>query len=366
MPRKYSQHPFAIIEQPSARPPTWLRSSVLVVVVGLLAWGGSFAVRFWWLHHLAVDLSQLSDAELRDRLNAIVELGEPGVDALIAQFVHGSPTVATAAFQTLSETQAQWSAQSPGRSDVWQYRLIAGLEKGRADISHERHKWAQRLCEQVLLDTLPSRTVKGRTAYATAVRLIASLQPPNDFRKDNVTSLADASKIGNSLSPPPLSPPEMIASLKASSVVAPLIVRTEPANSPPPNEFVAPPSATRLLPNATKISDVGDTAILQFTSPNPVQEKITAAPTPIQSLAPYETRELIELLVGATAALIAASEDELKARGFNVDDIRMARILVAADANGRIQLIEQLAKQQQVDPRPFLLWLSKEIGRAHV
>jgi hypothetical protein len=81
------------------------------------------------------------------------------------------------------------------------------------------------------------------------------------------------------------------------------------------------------------------------------------------SLEPYGTRDVIDLLVGASDSLTLAARRELTRRGFSTADLAAATQLASPDAKKRLNLIANLGRHADIDPRPFLIWLCRDEDR---
>ena len=68
----------------------------------------------------------------------------------------------------------------------------------------------------------------------------------------------------------------------------------------------------------------------------------------------------MDLLVSIDPDLRAAAESELRKRGLHDTEISLARRLTAAEVRVRLDLIDELPRRTDVDPRTWLFWLAED------
>ncbi len=368
-------HPFAI--EPAQPAMRW-RWVVGLIGLGLIAAAflpdlGRRWVASRWIH----DLESLPGDEQQMRLTLLPDLGEPGIEVLVQKMLEPDPSIALAAYRVLAETQDDWATRFPERADRMHYTLMAAIEAKTSPMPADRRAWIEQLSGQTLMDTLQSETSQGEAAYAAAIRLLAKCAPPGSLENPEALTRGTLRIATKPSVEPMLVPPDPIPSSPATNLendqppVPALPIDSSPmVNSQnrvplpaePPAQLVTPNTTLRIAPLMPQIRAMSDNT----SSPSPASTPVSALPAvpfAIDSLTPYQTRELIDLLHGSSEELKADVRNELKRRGFNEAAMQAAEQLAAGDTRLRLQLIGTIAKRTDIDPRPFLLWLSEDPDR---
>ena len=323
------------------------------------------------LGQLTADLDSLPSDTQIDRLAAIGQLGPAGVPVLVSTLAESDPDAADAAFQVLQSMQA--SAISADDSDivVLHQKIVDEVVRKFDSIPSSRYSWLRKLVNRTLLETLKIESEPGRACHQSATALLARI----------------------SVEPQSSGQTETIASRGADPVVRPrrLVIDTgtnvEPLNSqstaaiPPIRENAfdestwVDPIATRIDPSPTKPGGPLEPEMLtnsQSNEPERLQQTITAEANIISSggyagnypLEAYSTRAVIDLLSSVRKPLASMAQSELTRRGFSAAELRLAMRLASTSALVRLDLVDEIPRRDDVDPRKWLLWLAEDSERS--
>ncbi|MGE3408522.1 MAG: HEAT repeat domain-containing protein [Pirellulales bacterium] len=363
-------------------------SALLIAMLALL-WG---ELDGWLAGRWSARLSAVSDQEAAQLLRQLSKLDEAGIPGLAAGLASPRPAVMRHSQRILLEQLADWELLRPAQSapkllmlaesltdltgrGTPQGRLAAahlaqrildwpgghpGIPPGRVALAcgqviaavgmDDERKVAQdqRAADLAARQQLFRRHQLARDAHAARYVALASHEAP-------VEELEQADE--QSLTPLPT---ELVADgdLASSSDSGEIAQETtdQPATSPASNSQPPRPSGEPgRLPDDIKtarpiLAEIDPPRSLRAATPQPVMPKFEA----------YGTVELVGLLYDENGILAARAEQELARRGFTGMHLELARRLTDPDPEVRQRWAKSLPGMQDLDARPWLLWLARD------
>jgi hypothetical protein len=77
----------------------------------------------------------------------------------------------------------------------------------------------------------------------------------------------------------------------------------------------------------------------------------------------YDTRSVIYWLGHSNVSLASAAEQELRRRGMSGESIQMATRIATGDVQTKLDLVDAVAHDRSIDPRPWLMLLLRDPSR---
>lgn len=389
-----SQNPFAAAprRQPQVSVRRLLGASKGLGLVGLLLAVLIVAqtqTRRWLLDRWAAGFSDLPPAEQITRLLQIDALGDIAIETIAKRLVADDQTVAATAYQLLRDHQSDWSTRDEASLSRAHLNLLNGLAVVAPELHGERMIWAKELINQSLLEFVDKRTPETAVAYEQANRTLQLLS--NQNRSDDAAPMdqpavtlmaavpaADASTSGAAqLVPLPIKMQDamtLVPRESDSSLVAkPPTEQTTNTDS----QTLGLPSSTPLTvaPRITQVAPIQAMPVARSVSPQlneearaQREEAAREALEPVRmvtqnSLESYSTKSVIDLLGSAQTATRDDATNELVRRGMSNEEIRLANQLASPMIEVRLGLLESIVHRQDVDPRPWMLWLAEDASR---
>lgn len=348
-------HPFAIHQ----RTPRPLVASIklLVVLVGFLVTVivAQTQTRQWLLSRWASEISDLPVGEQIERLLQIHALGDVGTEMLARQIVATDDRVAATAFDLLRDQISTWVTRDDDSLARAHGRMLAGLNVIIDEVPPTRRGWITQLVNQSIVECVEQRGGAMREAYRLASDLTAKLA---GLAGENATTIADVE-----------------SAEKLPPVLAPLPVPIQVLESPEVTSgFVNDPEIDQ---QPTLFARVGPGPLMVVAAPSrQAVHHVSAHPDPAENFAhetiqpltryplqTFDTKSVIGLLSSKQAAIRDQAVDELVRRGLSNEEIRIANQLAAPQLEVRLGLIDSIARRTDVDPRPWLLWLTEDANR---
>lgn len=371
-----------------------LRSAA--VVTALLA---SCLLAAWWAtadwrrqrvaNHLAEAISRTADEQQRSLHYAeLLALGRQGLSALVDLLASSHEQTAQEAAAALNGEIERWrrltATESTPRAAALAHLLAqrAGMLGSRGDrlskqLALELLDWpADRRasvlvadCEKVLrVEEKSAAGVSTGTSASSPTHVIQSLQssptpgislsvdlPGGDLPLDivGVPGLP-----GEADAPPAPQPPRPLK-----------VVGAHPLHDEPPQSLRRPyaypvPRPPRRLPPEEELPPAP-----QYLDGPPALSPLSPDDSPIPPAASGEqsgdfddaaTVELMSYLHDDDAQVRAYTEDALRRQGFDERQLGLARRLTSPDVEVRLDFVSLLPCVPQIDPRPWLLWLSRD------
>jgi HEAT repeats len=383
----------------------WLPGGVILWFILGIAVGGSVWVygRRELAKQLEKQAASNSPTESILALDALHELDPNRIDHLVLALRHADIRVAKSSSQLINLYIDKWNSMeltqrySSMRSFTEQLgKTPHGLPE--ANVTLVRSIAARFYSITVATDDPQIKPVAEICKRLLVLESVDPSQPPT------TSSLQGANSTGKTS--PPQSPPGPLSSsgtspratqANESTVILPVATFTQSVKAP--DELANPQASVQLIsgptrpratvrnttsgPGASSSANQRDTASLSLSdsersdSPKSELPVVVATPasiasTPLASmkvvsnspdLAGIEKMQIAELVkllghnnsdVGKAAALA------LRHHGLSDEEIQLATELANGSANRRLQLIQQIAAQGNVNPRPWLVWMAED------
>lgn len=325
-----------------------LFSGVLAILAGAVALATlGPSVEAWYLGRQLTTAPPDERAALLDRLGALGAAGlAPQFDAAVGR----DPALAALARERLAAQLTTWRGLPP-RELRHRLRTLAALLHARPrDLPGSTEVYCQDLATRLLAWPGSDEAVGRR-------RLVELLAPAE-------RSYATAAPR------PPAPPGARIAAAPALSAIGPAIAArpSATATSTAPALLPADPAVTRTRPAERPAPPAVGPSTAGTTSPPaaPVASAAAAPATarPVAFARPdwtgLATEQVLPYLGTGDTGLRAEAHRELARRGLPESQIALAARLVAADPVVRLAAVESLLSTPGVDPRPWLVWKSRD------
>ena len=353
----------------------------VIVVVGTQS-------RRWLVYRFTSQWDTLETIQKQQRLVQLGDLGPIALPTLTRALADGDEEAARTAYEVLRIQQSSWS-QLPRPQTQRRHRLLVeSLEDVALQIPDDRTGWAtallqetvrassgsdeasQRLhrdAEQTLrgfaLTARPGPSVLSDEAFPTIVpeRVVPRVEPlayETDARLADrrLSEFAEETEVLDAATLPSVVPPATSAA-DESAEDTPMVLRS---------------SSARLLPlppgEQVVLRRIGESTSTDPHSQPSANEPATAEIRPVANLisSPLEAmtdRSVIHWLAAADPKLREQAKLELLRRGFSQREIEFAHRLASPQARARLDCIDLIARDQQLDPRPWLLMLLEDESR---
>lgn len=383
----------------------WLPGGVIIWFILGIAVGGSFWIygRRELAKQLEKQAASNSPTESILALDALHELDPNRIDHLVLALRHADIRVAKSSSQLINLYIDKWNSMeltqrySSMRSFAEQLgKTPHGLPE--ANVTLVRSIAARVYSISVATDDPQIKPVAEICKRLLVLESIDPAQPPS------TSGQLSANSSGQTL--PPQSPPGPLSSsgissratqANESSVTLPAASLTQsdktteaPVNPQASLQLISGPTRPRATvrnstsgPGASSNANLRDTASFSLSdsdtteSPKSELPVVVATPasiasTPLASmkivsnspdLAGIEKMQIAELvkLLGHTNSDVGkAAALALRHHGLSDEEIQLASELANGSANRRLQLIQQIAAQGNVNPRPWLVWMAED------
>lgn len=308
----------------------------------------------WIVARLAAELPDTPPAELSTKLEQIAAFGEAGVPHLARAMKHASPAIAGAARGVLASELDRWQmlsqAEASRRLAILAHTLAEDIEQSEAATRRVCGDFATRL----LLWPVDASAVNPAQIIADCEHVLLSVREEPTATDRNAAKLAGAAFVptpGNMKSGP-LTPLDETLAIPGGAL--PFEAITVPAL--PPGERVQP--QTLPIDHSPHLSPVVNPADEPRHLPDLSQQENYHEV--LASAREEETIKLVQQLVARVSFVRDAAEEVLRERGFGEAHLAVARKFADPRSEVRLRLVEQLAQQQVVDGKPWLLRLLED------
>ncbi|MGB7347622.1 MAG: HEAT repeat domain-containing protein [Pirellulaceae bacterium] len=378
----------------------------------------------WLANRLSQNFSGLDSNAKQARLVQMSQLGVAGIQPMMVGLADEDPAVAEKTIALIRDLQTKWTTLPKAQADQNQLALINAIGNKAKTLPVTQQAWLSDLLNQSIIESVEVADTSSRNLFTAANNALSHLEQNSDtveIQSDTAVTLSPKSmslklpsnatqplqqSLTKSLPQPLPQPlPLSVATVEASWTdwppKKPTIVQAgfleespNPVDRPATQSVAQTETQTIRLPDAEPIA----TAINVAPAPEPAAEPATVAlaslsmPVVTASIdAPrkdiagsddssYQVGDAVENAITQFEGLDTASiirllgsdhqeavrqqaQAHLKQRGFSDRELDVAIAIANSDAGYRIELIRQLAAQQTIDPRPWLLLLLKDSDR---
>lgn len=302
---------------------------------------------------------RLAHVSLTDRgvlLRGAVQFGADGLPLLVESLYADDESLADAAYGVLNEQLDQWLLEKPGIADAKLARLAQLLADRSGQGREATRQQAVRLAGRMLLAPVSKNRQASR-------RVVHCEQILRSSARQTVPELSGRSPGGKDAEVPvsvvaaPTESQFLWAAVDESQAQVPSESDARAVYEP---AAIVPPSAPRI--HAVEPNESGHAP--NTAMPKPRAEGELASPEAGMAnrprLSELADRELMSHLLDEHRVIAAAAADELRARGYQPLHLELARRLVDPDPAVRRTLLEDLPRLRSVDPRRWLVWLTRD------
>ncbi|TWU48467.1 hypothetical protein [Rubripirellula reticaptiva] len=361
-------NPFAMVGQAPVRPrrtALWssLKFLVLVAVCFAIVLAISFGSKRFLLHRLLSDFDSVGALEQQSRLVQLAEMGTPAIVPLVEAMTNENIEVARSAFELLHGLQNDWTVLDVATQQTRHRELVAAVESIAPRISDDRTGWAASLLQQTISDFVTREDSPSRDLYASANETLEMLTLSG---RPGPSVLADKPL-------DPMSPQRLQVRSR------PLPVQTIEEETNPPSASIYKSASMRLQPlppdAEVELRDIDEYVPVVVEKPVAPRETVYHV-QPAQSIAPvvedtivstpmeaYDDVSVIHWLASDQNKLREQARLELMSRGYTERELSLATRISAADVPTRMQLVDMIAAEPSIDPRPWLFMMSRDTSR---
>ncbi|TWU60802.1 hypothetical protein Poly51_10830 [Rubripirellula tenax] len=345
-----------------------LKFLILVAICFAIVLGISVGSKRYLMHRLTADFDSLSAADKQNRLVQMAEMGSPAIEPLAAAMAHSDIDVARTAYDLLRNLQNKWTVLTPSQQQTRHRELVTAISSVSAALPDDRTGWAVTLIQQTITEVVARTDASSRDLYRRAGETLDLLTLSN--------------RSGPSIIDDDAFDPSSPQRLQVRGRPYPVSIENEPpvvnANDPPPPSIYKS-AAMRLQPvnpdqtivlrdvQAAKPAVVEKPPIRKETEYFVEQVQATnpgMQPTLVDSpMETYDDASVIHWLASEHGELRDKAKLELMSRGFSRDDLRLAARIATADVPTRMELVDRIAREPSIDPRPWLWMMSRDESR---
>ena len=358
---------FAIPEKKRSRP---LVASLkgLALVAGLTA---SLIVlqsqtRQWLLHRWVSGFSDLPPGEQIERLLQIDMLGDLATETIVRRIAADDDRVAATAMELVRGRQSSWATLDDDSMALAHQRMLDGLAAIADKLPASRGGWVTQLLNQTVVECVDQRGDAMKATYQDANRLL-SLYADDAPSNNPVANQAARGTQSPSTEAPSLVPLPVRLRDASDDTVSPVAVspvnsarssaQVEPTRPQPPT-IIARGSSDSVTTGASQTEQAVHRVASEPAMEDAVPENLAAQP-----LKTFDTKSVIGLLASKQAVVRDQAVTELVRRGLSNEEIRIANQLAAPQVEVRLGLLESIVRRSDIDPRPWLLWLTEDPSR---
>ena len=346
--------------------------------------------RRWLVNRLTHDFLSLSSIEKQNRLTQLSALGLPAIEPLVGALCDEDVEVARTAYDILRTQQNDWAALEDKDSVAHHCELIDAMDLIAEQIDDDRTTWTSSLLQQSISASVSQDSEATKQLYAAATAmldrmslsersgpsiLVDSDADENRPRRLTVRSQPlpvsprDAAEEWTDWPPPPQQSVQP-AIVSASSDQQPRVYRSSANNLRPveTRETITLTDVTYPDQQSTNPNPSADDSTLESHSSEDFRprEAMDVLPTShlIDSpLETYDTKSVIFWLGHSHERLRASAKSELVRRGLSEHEIVIATRIAAGDLQTKLDLVDDIARNGSIDPRPWLLLLMSDPSR---
>ncbi len=367
-------NPFAAVSLRQARPRKValirsLKFFALVLVCFAIVLGISVGSKQYLMHRLLADFDNQSPAEQRHRIVQIAQFGPAAIGPLVEKTLCSDVDVARTAYDQIRAAQNEWTVLPPATRRLRHDQMVAAIADIAVRMPDDRSGWAVTLLQQTITEFVSEPDSSSRSLYArtnqTLDQFSLSTRNGGSVMTDQPLDSGDPRRLRVTPSPLP------VAAANQQWVEWP------PSEEPAPSIYRS--AATKLQPIAPE-----ETVVLRPINPQP---ELIAASEPemsepatvetsfqihqVQSTQPltespmgaYDDPSVMRWLSSGHAALREQATLELMSRGYSKRELSLVDRIAGADVATRCELVDLIAREPSIDPRPWLWMLSRDEHR---
>jgi hypothetical protein len=376
-------NPFAAVKvrQPRPRKAALFRATrflIMVAVCFAIVLGFSIGSKRYLLYRLTADFDSQSPAEQQHRVIQLAQLGPAALGTLVETMLCENLDVARTAYDQILGLQNEWTVLPMPTRRVRHDQMVAAIESIAVRLPDDRTGWAATLLQQTIAEFVGASDARSRDLYARTNQTLDMLTLADrggpSVLTDQPIDPAQPQRLRVAPSPLP------VAASNADWVQWP------PTETPTPSIYksaaaklqaVAPEEAVVLRPVESEQVDSQSIATANMpASPSMSPSKPATVETsfqiqPVQAtqaitdspMSAYDDASVLRWLSSGHAALREKATLELMSRGYSDRELSLAGRIAGADVATRCELVDLIAREPSIDPRPWLFMLSRDEHR---
>ncbi len=331
--------------------------------------------RRYLLYRLTNNFDSLATEAQSLRLLEIAALDDLSSPFLVSQLAHTNEAVARDSFELIGENLNRWSSLDDNACRLRHATIVESIDRISHTLPVDRTLFATSLLRQTIMEFVQHQDDDSRRLHTLACDVLGRLSLSNSNPLDGSVSPQRLVVRSHPLAvepqatldswtdwPPRETVPEQEEYLSPAPVgTAPLIYRSGAKDTS--TLSVAEPSSVTLLP-------VGDARRILVAETKTNIQAVALAIEDEQAgreiedpLSTYNIRSVIYWLASDDAELRRQAELELLRRGLDATQVSIAKQFSLGDVASRLETIERIVHDPNVDPRPWLLWLLEDEHR---
>ncbi|QDT06468.1 hypothetical protein K227x_48780 [Rubripirellula lacrimiformis] len=366
-------NPFATVSIGAERPrrraaAKALKFLVLVAVCFALTIGISVGSRHFLLNRLTANFAALDSGEQKNRLVQIADLAPLSIPFLADALAVDDIDVARTAYDLLRGMQNDWTVLSLPQQRTRHSQMVAAIGESAVRLPDDRTGWAVTLLQQTIHEMVARTDAPSRALYQNAndklELLTLSGRAGPSILADEPLDPARPKRLAIQSQPLPVdtlgganADPTSDASLP--SIYKSAAMRLQPVQ---PDEVVLLREVQS--PNQTMVEKpVVSRETAYSVTPQPEQMPVAQATLVDSAMQAYDDVSVIHWLSSQQEPLREQAKLELLSRGYTQQDLQLATRIATADLPTRLDLVDLIAREPSIDPRPWLWMMSRDEHR---
>lgn len=361
-------NPFAAVSLRQSRPRKValvraIKFLVLIAVCFALVLGISVGSKQYLLHRLNANFDTQSPAEQQRRVIQLAQLGPAAIAPLVEKLLCNDLDVARTAYDQIRELQNEWTVLPPTTRRSRHDQVVTAIESIAVRLPDDRTGWAATLLQQTIAEFVSSPDAPARDLYArtnqTLDKLTLSTRSGPSVLTDQPLDPSQPRRLRVAPAPLPIdfAGVDPVGDEPAPSIYKSAAAPLQPV-APEDSVVLRPIDSTLIQPQAVAMSKPA-TVETSFQI-NQVQstEPITDSP-----MSAYDDPSVMSWLSSGHATLREQATLELMSRGYSQRELSLAQRIAGADVATRCELVDLIAREPSIDPRPWLYLLSRDEHR---
>lgn len=351
---------FAIPEKTRRRPLiASLKGLALVVALTASLIVLQSQTRQWLLHRWVSGFADLPPGEQIERLLQIDMLGDLATETIVRRIAADDDRVAAAAMELVRGRQSSWATLDDDSMAFAHQRMLDGLDAIADVLPGTRAGWVTQLLNQTVVECVDQRGDAMKATYQDANRLLTRFADAGPSINQTARGTESTSTEAPSLVPLPVRLRDATDDAMASVAASPINSARSAAQVDPPRP--QPPTIIARGSSDSVSTGAGQTeqAVHRVAS-DPAAEDAMPASLSAAPLKTFDTKSVIGLLASKQAVVRDQAVTELVRRGLSNEEIRIANQLAAPQVEVRLGLLDSIVRRSDIDPRPWLLWLTED------
>ncbi|MGN6134999.1 MAG: hypothetical protein ACTHOU_10885 [Aureliella sp.] len=392
-------------------PGGWWLWCLLGLGIGLAVWIGG---RDFLRNELSTRLASAhTEQSARESIDALLRLDGDATVEVARGLSKTEFMVANAAFRALNEQLDAWSRLSPTERLRRMAKVVQELERAPDDLDQDHRILISGLASRIYAEALSNRESGAADVLAACKRILSRSPAPEPSKAvaaagspvpaspisaspvpaslvpgspvPGASELPDASPV-----PPPLPPlrqtatggrsPSSTTTAEMPRLSSHAGERVALSSGRATVQLTATPARQPAASEARDTADVSRSELSDETAPDATAANVSSESVPVSAMSQTSDKEeigtlagidelpidqLVRLLSSVQPRVAQAASLALRRKGMSDDKLALAMKLATGSPSEREELLQSLAQRQDLDPRPWLLWMAAD-GQSQV